>query len=154
MSFFQSAEAEKHRQLQLSMAAERAAELGLPPPASGMGDEYLLSAMAQSAIVGGSGGGGGGGGGAGRDMGDGGGDHPPLVFEELAAWARHGKLKQLKEALAPLANKRFDSQLVKVRLRGFMLGLALRQSAQRGAASCARVRTRASAAGLRKGAAP
>jgi hypothetical protein len=106
------AEAEKSRQLQLTMAAERAAELGLPPPISGMGDEYLAAGAAGAA-----GGGGGGGYGAGAMVAA---DAeaevvgPALNFEELAAWVRHSKLKKVKEAITlALPNRRFDSRLVK-----------------------------------------
>jgi len=117
------AEAEKSRQLQLTMAAERAAELGLPPPISGMGDEYLAAASAGSP---GSGGGGGAygseygtdayGGGAMVPTagGDDGGGGALLNFEELAALVRHSKLKKVKESLAlSLPSRRFDPHLVK-----------------------------------------
>ena len=105
------AEAEHNRQMQLHMVEERAAELGFPPPSSGIGDEYLAAAQAsaaaaQQAASGAAGGAAGG-------VGDGREDLPPLKFEELAAWVRHSKLKKLKEALDQIPAKRFDPQLVK-----------------------------------------
>jgi len=106
-------EAERNQQLQFTMAAERAAELGLPPPSMGLGDQYLQSAMAQSA-----GGGGGGGGGGNAQLALGGGGEPvaagpPLKFEEVAGLVRHAKLKNLKEMLGEFPSKRFDPALVK-----------------------------------------
>jgi len=106
------AEAEKSRQLQLTMAASRAAELGVPAPASNMGDRYLAGGYGGGVGVEPSGafdsdevllaGGGGAGGGAAN-----------LNFEELAGHVRHSKLKKIKEAIAVLPNKHFDKGLVK-----------------------------------------
>jgi len=115
------AEAERNRQIQLHMDEERAADLGLPLPSSGLGDQYIAAATAPaSAAVAGAGSVAGSSGamvapgGPGAGMGAGGmpDDKPPLKFDELAAWVRHSKLKKLKEALEGVPSKRFDPQLV------------------------------------------
>jgi len=96
------AEAEKNRQLKLTMAAERAAELGLAPPQSTMGDDYLIDAMVNP-----------------TSNSDQGLDTieesvtATLKFDDMAAAVRHTKLKILKEAFSSLPNRRFDAALVK-----------------------------------------
>ena len=51
---------------------------------------------------------------------------PPINFEELLTWVRHGKSKKVKEVLGPLQSQKFDPNTTRMQVSACMCVCATR----------------------------